>query len=99
MFGMRSMVRLICLGEDSDNQQLLDAYSDTVVRAVERAACPAQRAGAPERDIIVGRPSCGVGALHRWLVKEAIGVALPLLVRRGSERLELSVVPIDQPPT
>jgi hypothetical protein len=31
------------------------------------------------------------------LVDEGIGVALPLLVLRGPDRIELSVVPIEQP--
>jgi S1-C subfamily serine protease len=63
---------------------------------------PAQRAGVRERDIIVAlasRPIGGVDDLHRLLVDEGIGVALPLVVLRGSERLELSTVPIEQPPT
>jgi S1-C subfamily serine protease len=61
---------------------------------------PAQRAGLHERDVIVGlasRPIGGVDDLHRLLVEEGIGVALPLLVLRGPDRIELSVVPIEQP--
>jgi S1-C subfamily serine protease len=61
---------------------------------------PAQRAGLHERDVIVGlasRPIGGVDDLHRLLVDEGIGVALPLLVLRGPDRIELSVVPIEQP--
>jgi S1-C subfamily serine protease len=63
---------------------------------------PAQRAGVHERDIIIGlagRPVAGVDDLHRWLVDEGIGVAYTLSVLRGAERLELSVVPIEQPRT
>jgi S1-C subfamily serine protease len=61
---------------------------------------PAQSAGLRERDIIVGLARNSVGGfddLHRWLVDEGIGVALPLVVLRGTERLELNVVPIEQP--
>jgi S1-C subfamily serine protease len=61
---------------------------------------PAQRAGVHERDVIVGLASRAIGGvddLHRLLVDEGIGVALPLLVLRGSDRIELSVVPIEQP--
>jgi S1-C subfamily serine protease len=61
---------------------------------------PSQRAGLRERDIIVGIGGNSVAAiddLHRWLVDEGIGVSLPLVVLRGTERLELGVVPIEQP--
>jgi S1-C subfamily serine protease len=61
---------------------------------------PAQRAGLREHDIIVnigGNAVAAVDDLHRWLVDERIGVSLPLIVLRGSERVELHIVPIEQP--
>jgi S1-C subfamily serine protease len=61
---------------------------------------PAQRAGVRENDIIVGLGRDAVGGvddLHRRLVDEGIGLALPLIVLRGSERVELNISPIEQP--
>jgi S1-C subfamily serine protease len=61
---------------------------------------PAQRAGLRERDIIVnigGNVVAAVDDLHRWLVDEGIGISVPLIVLRGSERVELHIVPIEQP--
>ncbi len=61
---------------------------------------PAQRAGLRERDIIVnigGNAVPAIDDLHRWLVDEGIGVSLPLIVLRGSERVGLHIVPIEQP--
>jgi S1-C subfamily serine protease len=61
---------------------------------------PAQRAGLQERDVIValgGRAVSGVDDLHRLLVDEGIGSRLPLVVLRGAERRELSIVPDEQP--
>jgi S1-C subfamily serine protease len=77
----------------------LSKESGVLVAAVEPNS-PAQRAGLRERDIIVGFGGNAVGAvddLHRWLVDEGIGAQLPLTVIRGTERLELTVVPIEQP--
>src|SRR5262249_62056164 len=77
----------------------LEKESGVLVAAVEPKS-PAQRAGLRERDIIVGFGGNPVGAvddLHRWLVDEGIGVQLPLTVIRGSERLDLTIVPIEQP--
>jgi S1-C subfamily serine protease len=85
----RRLARAYALAEDSG----------VLVASVEPNS-PAQRASVRERDIIVGmagRPVSGVDDLHRWLVDEGIGVALPLVVLRGAERLELSVIPIEQP--
>jgi S1-C subfamily serine protease len=77
----------------------LERESGVLVAAVEPNS-PAQRAGLRERDIIVSFGGNAVGAvddLHRWLVDEGIGVQLPLTVIRGSERLDLTIVPIEQP--
>jgi S1-C subfamily serine protease len=62
---------------------------------------PAQLAGVYERDIIVGLGGTAVGGiddLHRRLVDERIGLPLPLVVLRGTERRELVIVPDEQPP-
>jgi S1-C subfamily serine protease len=88
----------------SVHRRLARAYglaedSGVLVVSVEPNS-PAQSAGLRERDIIVGLARNSVGGfddLHRWLVDEGIGVALPLVVLRGTERLELNVVPIEQP--
>ncbi|MBV9169061.1 MAG: trypsin-like peptidase domain-containing protein, partial [Chloroflexi bacterium] len=61
---------------------------------------PAQRAGLRERDIIVsigGKAVAAVDDLHRSLVDDGIGISLPLIVLRGTDRLELHIVPIEQP--
>ena len=61
---------------------------------------PAQRAGLRERDIIVsigGNAVAAIDDLHGWLVEEGIGVSLTLTVLRGTERVELQIVPIEQP--
>jgi S1-C subfamily serine protease len=76
----------------------LSADSGVLVAAVEPNS-PAQRAGLQERDIIVGlgnRSVSGVDDLHRLLVDEGIGVRLPLVVLRGTERRDLAIVPEEQ---
>ena len=73
--------------------------SGVLVLGVE-ANSPAARAGVDERDIIVGlgeRPVSAVDDLHRLLVEEGIGTRLSLVVLRGTERRELSIVPDEQP--
>jgi S1-C subfamily serine protease len=86
------------------HRRLVRAYgltSDTGVLVVSvEPNSPAQRAGLRERDIIVGAATSPIGAvddLHRALVDEGIGVALSIIVLRGSERVELTVVPREQP--
>jgi S1-C subfamily serine protease len=76
----------------------LTADSGVLVASVEPNS-PAERAGLRERDIIVGlgsQPVSAVDDLHRLLVDEGIGAELSLDVLRGSERLGLSIVPIEQ---
>src|SRR5215510_7940524 len=88
----------------SVHRRLARAYSlsrdsGVLVVSVEPNS-PAQRAGVRERDIIVSFGGNAVGAvddLHRWLVDEGIGVQLPVTVIRASERLDLTIVPIEQP--
>ena len=57
---------------------------------------PAQRAGLREQDVIVrfaGQAVAGVDDLHRMLTGERSGIACKLAVLRGTELLELAVVP------
>jgi S1-C subfamily serine protease len=86
------------------HRRLVRAYglpSDTgvLVLSVEPRS-PAERAGLLERDIIVALGSRSVSAvddLHRVLVEEGIGMGLPLVVLRGTQRRELTIVPAEQP--
>jgi S1-C subfamily serine protease len=57
---------------------------------------PAGRAGLREGDLIVaysGQPVAGVDDLHKLLTGEQVGVHSPIEVLRGSEKLQLEVVP------
>jgi S1-C subfamily serine protease len=57
---------------------------------------PAGRAGLREGDLIVaysGQPVAGVDDLHKLLTGEQVGVRSPIEVLRGSEKLQLEVVP------
>ena len=57
---------------------------------------PAKRAGLREGDIIValeGQPVAGVDDLHRLLTEVRVGVSCSLTLLRGTEKLELKVVP------
>ena len=61
---------------------------------------PAQKAGLQEGDVIAslaGEPVEGVDVLHRLLSEDRIGVATPLIVLRGSRRLEISLIPEMRP--
>jgi S1-C subfamily serine protease len=85
------------------HRRLVRAYgladeSDVLVLSVEPSS-PAERAGLQARDIIVGlgtRTVAGVDDLHRLLVDEGIGVQLPLVVLRGTQKRELAIVPAEQ---
>ncbi|MGH9903355.1 MAG: S1C family serine protease, partial [Pyrinomonadaceae bacterium] len=57
---------------------------------------PAQKAGLLDGDVIVGcggRDIAGIDDLHRLLTDERVGVELPLVVIRRTEKVTLSVVP------
>jgi S1-C subfamily serine protease len=59
---------------------------------------PAKHAGLQERDIVVGfagHPVSGMDDLHRLLTEKQIGVHTTLTVLRGTEKIELDVVPQD----
>jgi S1-C subfamily serine protease len=62
---------------------------------------PARRAGLAEGDIIVafkGSPIYSIDDLHRALVGAEIGIESPLTVIRGTELVNLLVVPEELPP-
>lgn len=57
---------------------------------------PAGRAGLQEGDLIVefdGRAIAGIDDLHKLLTGAQVGVCLPLVVLRNTEKLQLEVVP------
>jgi S1-C subfamily serine protease len=71
------------------------AATGVFVVAVEPNS-PAQAAGLRDGDFVVefaGEPLTGVDALHRALIEDRIGAAVPLTVLRGAERRQLVVVP------
>jgi S1-C subfamily serine protease len=77
----------------------LPARSGVLILSVE-ANSPAQATGLRERDIIVsldGQPVTAVDDLQRLLAERPIGVRLPLVVIRATERRELEIVPSDLP--
>jgi S1-C subfamily serine protease len=57
---------------------------------------PAERAGLREGDLIVrfaGEEILGVDSLHKILNEERVGVAAPLVVLRGRNKLDFTIVP------
>jgi len=65
--------------------------------SVERGS-PAERAGLHEGDLVVGfdeLPIRGIDDLLRLLTEDRVGVAVPLTVIRGSERLTLRITPAE----
>ena len=57
---------------------------------------PAARSELREGDVIVGfagQDVEGIDQLHRLLTEERIGVSTPLVVIRGTEKLEIHVTP------
>src|SRR5581483_4869370 len=64
------------------------------------AGGPAERAGMRAGDVIVsfaGERVDGVDALHRLLTERAAGQAYPLVVVRGTERVQMQVTPERKP--
>jgi S1-C subfamily serine protease len=84
------------------HQRLVRAYalprmSGVLVASVEPRS-PAERAGVHERDIIVAldtAPIAGVDDLHRQLTDHPVGVPVTLVVIRGTERVDLTVSPVE----
>ena len=59
---------------------------------------PAERAGLTSGDVIValnGATVAGIDDLHRVLTGDVIGVTLPIVIVRGTEKRELEIVPDD----
>ena len=57
---------------------------------------PASRAGLREGDLIVefdGHAIAGIDDLHKLLTGAQVGVRLPLVVLRNTEKLQLEIVP------
>jgi S1-C subfamily serine protease len=59
---------------------------------------PAERAGLREGDLIIAfgeLPVRGIDDLLRLLTEDRVGVSVPIVVLRGSERLTLSIAPTE----
>jgi S1-C subfamily serine protease len=75
----------------------LDSSSGVFVVSVEPDS-PARTSGLRDGDIIIGfagQPVSGVDELHRLLTEDRIGVPSPLVVLRGVERRQITVVPTE----
>ncbi len=76
--------------------------NDSGVQVMEvEPRSPAALAGLHAGDTIVGfngQPIPSVDALHKQLIASAIGVPLPLMFLRGTEKLFCTVVPRELPP-
>ena len=73
----------------------LRAGTGVLVLAVEPSS-PAGKAGLKDGDLIVGfagHAVAGIDDLHRLLTEERAGRSLPVIVLRGTERLDLPIVP------
>lgn len=85
--------RLVRYHKRAKNQGILVAGTE--------ADGPARRGGLTEGDIIVafkGSPIYNIDDLHRALVGAEIGIESPLTVIRGTELVNLLVVPAELPP-
>ena len=63
---------------------------------------PGRKAGLREGDLIIGfdgRPTAGIDDLHKLLTEERIGHKASMLVIRGTQKLELEVVPEEKNPS
>jgi len=78
-------------------QHALEVPGGVLVLSVE-AGSPAARAGLAGGDVIVslrGESVAGIDDLHRVLTGDVIGAKLPIVVVRGTEKLEREIVPVD----
>lgn len=76
-------------------QHSLDVQGGILVLSVESGS-PAERAGLAGGDVIValnGAAVAGIDDLHRLLPAEAIGVPMPVVIVRGTDKRELTIVP------
>jgi S1-C subfamily serine protease len=88
-------------GQDTPlHRRLVRFHGLTVERGILVASVepgsPAERAGIAPGDVLVAfgdTPVDGIDALHRVLVDTAIGMASPLTVIRGTDRLAVTIVP------
>lgn len=75
----------------------LPAETAVFIVSVERGS-PADRAGLHEGDLLVGfgeAPVRGIDDLLRLLTEDRVGIAAPISIIRGSERLTLSITPAE----
>ena len=75
----------------------LTADSGVLIVSVE-AGGPAERAGLREGDVVVAfedKPVRGIDDLHRLLTEEKVGMSMPLVVIRDSEKRTFAVVPAE----
>ena len=73
----------------------LNVESGILVVSFEGAS-PARKAGVREGDIIIGfddHPTAGIDDLHKLLTEDRIGHKSSLVVVRGTEKLNLEVIP------
>jgi S1-C subfamily serine protease len=78
----------------------LPVKSGILVVSIEPGS-PGERAGIEVNDILVGyngQWTAGIDDLHRLLTDRQVGVASPLVLLRGSERITLFVVPEESKP-
>jgi len=77
----------------------LELPSGILVVSIEERS-PAAAAGLRDGDVIValaGEPVAGIDELHRHLTDERIGAATTVIVLRGVQRHQLTVVPAESP--
>src|SRR5437762_2300943 len=80
-------------------EHALDVPGGILVLSVE-VGSPAARAGVEAGDVIVGLNGQTVGGiddLHRGLTSAVVGVTIPIVIVRGTERRELGIVPEESP--
>lgn len=77
----------------------LEVPSGVLVTLIETGS-PAERAGIHEGDLIVGfhgHPIAGIDDLHRLLTDERLGIATPMSIIRGTEKISVEIVPGEAP--
>lgn len=77
----------------------LPAETGVLVTAVEPRS-PADAAGLRPGDVLLEfdrQPVTGIDDLHRLLTEDRVGVRTSLVALRGTERIELTVVPAEKP--